>query len=83
VFQMENVSFTDRQGYCSPQVMLDYSFYGVNGESNKIAPPESMQFGRANEPLILALTRMDPQFGDSYIYKIDISDGFNWAPLST
>jgi hypothetical protein len=48
-----------------------------------MAPRESMQFGKANKRLILALTQADPRFGENYMYKIDISDGFYRVPLST
>jgi hypothetical protein len=62
---------------------VDYSFYGVNRETVKMAPQESMQFGEANEQLIAVLTWPDPQFGNCYMYKVDISDGFYCIPLST
>jgi hypothetical protein len=42
-----------------------------------------MQFGKANERLILALTRTDSQFRKSYMYKVDIFDGFYRVPLPT
>jgi hypothetical protein len=48
-----------------------------------MAPRDSTQFGKANERLILALTRTDPKFGDNCMFKVDISNGFYRVPLST
>jgi hypothetical protein len=66
-----------------PRVIVDYSFYGLNGETIKLAPRDSMQFGKANERLMTKLLHANPRFGSCHMYKIDIGDGFYRIPLST
>jgi hypothetical protein len=46
-----------------PRVTVDYSFYGLNGETIKLVPRESMQFGKANKRLMMILLWANPQFG--------------------
>jgi hypothetical protein len=59
-----------------PQIIIDYSYYGLNDQTVKLCPTESMQFGKANERLWSNILRADPKFGKLHMYKIDISDGF-------
>jgi hypothetical protein len=66
-----------------PRIIVDYSFYGVNADTVKLAPIESMQFGKANERLWQTIMTANPQFGPLHMYKIDISDGFYRVQLST
>jgi hypothetical protein len=62
---------------------VDYSFYGVNADIVKLAPVESMQFGKANERLWQTIMSASPKFGPLHMYKIDIADDFYRVPLST
>jgi hypothetical protein len=66
-----------------PRIIVDYSFYGINADTVKLAPSDSMQFGKANERLWKIMMEANPKFGPLFMYKIDISDGFYRVPLST
>ena len=59
-----------------PRLIVDLSFYGVNFDTQKLAPPEAMQFGRALDRLLFRIRHANPRFGPVYMNKIDISDGF-------
>lgn len=59
-----------------PRLIVDLSFYGVNDETVKLAPPGSMQFGRALDRILHKIRHSNPKFGPVYLLKIDISDGF-------
>lgn len=66
-----------------PRWIGDYSFFGVNSETQDIAATESMQFGRALERFLRELLLADPRYGPIYLMKTDASDGFyrvNLAP---
>jgi hypothetical protein len=65
-----------------PRIIVDYSFYDINKDTLKMAPEQSMQFGKAIERLMQGLTRANPKFGDNNLYKVDISDGFYRVPLA-
>jgi hypothetical protein len=64
-------------------VIVDYSFYLLNGETAKLSPPKSMQFGKANKRLVDMLARANPHYGPLHLYKVDISDGFYRIQLLT
>jgi hypothetical protein len=65
------------QGDRRPRLIVDYSFYGINGETVKLMPPEATQLGRALERLLTSIRHADPAFGGPvYMAKIDITDGF-------
>jgi hypothetical protein len=66
-----------------PRVIVDYSFYGVNQETLKLGPVETMQFQKAVERLLQASVQANPKFGPLLHYKLDISDGFYRIALST
>ena len=66
-----------------PRVIVDYSYYGVNDEALKLAPQESMQFGRTMNRMLQGIMESDPMYGDCYIYKVDVSDGFYRVWLCT
>ena len=66
-----------------PRVIVDYSYYGVNNETLKLAPQESMQFGRTLQRMVQSVVRSDPKYGPCYIYKVDVSDGFYRVWLCT
>jgi hypothetical protein len=66
-----------------PRIIVDYSFYGINQDTVKLAPIEAMPLGKANERLWQTIMSANPKFGPLHMYKIDISDGFYRVPLST
>ena len=66
-----------------PRVILDYSYYDVNRDTVKLAPQESMQFGKALNRMIQGLAEANPTYGDCYVYKVDVSDGFYRVWLCT
>jgi hypothetical protein len=59
-----------------PRIIVDYSFSGVNAETEKSAPAEAMQFGKALERIIRQIVLSDPRFGPVKFIKLDIADGF-------
>ena len=59
-----------------PRTIVDYSFYGVNDETQPVAPLDSMQFGRALERLIRHIVTADPKHGPVKLIKVDLADGF-------
>jgi hypothetical protein len=59
-----------------PRVIVDYSFFGVNDETAKLAPREAMQFGKALERILRQIVESNPTHGPVYLLKIDIADGF-------
>ena len=66
-----------------PRIIVDYSFYGINGDTVPLAPIEAMQFGKANERLWSKILHAHPRFGPVHMYKLDISDGFYRVRLTT
>jgi hypothetical protein len=59
-----------------PRIIVDYSEYGINAETVKMAPREAMQFGKALERILQAIVDADPTFGPVQMIKVDIADGF-------
>jgi hypothetical protein len=59
-----------------PRTIVDYTFYGVNADTCRLAPEEAMRFGRAFQRLLEDIVNADPRFGPIYLCKVDISDGF-------
>jgi hypothetical protein len=76
------IGVVPQRDWC-PRVIVDYSFHAVNGDTIKLSPEESMQFGKAMERLLQANVAADPAHGPNVMYKVDISDGFYRIPLST
>ena len=66
-----------------PRVIVDYSFYEVNRDTVKLAPQESMQFGKALNRMLQSIADANPAYGDCYVYKVDVSDGFYRVWLCT
>ena len=66
-----------------PRVTVDYTFFGLNQETVKLAHQESMQFGKAIERLTTNIVYSDPTLGPCLLYKIDMPDGLYRIPLST
>ena len=65
-----------------PRAIVDYTFFGINAATTKLAPPEAMQFGRALDRLLYHIWTADPSKGPVHMLKIDLSDGFYRVPLS-
>jgi len=59
-----------------PRLIVDLSFHGVNADTVKTAPADSMQFGRALERMLYQVRHSNPAFGPVQRLKIDIADGF-------
>jgi hypothetical protein len=60
-----------------PQVIVDYTFNGVNADTLWLAALKAMQFGHALQHLLLeAINNTDPWYGPVYLIKIDIANGF-------
>ena len=66
-----------------PRMIADYSFWGINDETQKLAPEGAMQFGTAPLRIREALMKANRKYGDVYMYKNDMSDGFYRIRLST
>ena len=66
-----------------PRIFVDYSFYGINGDTVPLAPIEAMQFGKANERRWSKILHAHPRFGPVHMYKLDISGGFYRVHLTT
>jgi hypothetical protein len=64
------------QRYRRPRTICDYSFFFVNLDTIPLAPPESMQFGRALWRILQQVSDADPRLGPVHLSKIDIADGF-------
>jgi hypothetical protein len=58
------------------QVIVDYTFYGLNAETLKLAPRDAMQFGKALERILQTIVDANPRFGPVQLIKVDIADGF-------
>ena len=59
-----------------PRIIVDYSFSGVNSETNKTAPRDAMQFGRTLARLFDKIFTAPSRFGPVHMLKLDIADGF-------
>ena len=59
-----------------PHTIVDYSFYGLNNESDRLACQESMQFGRALDHLLHKIWAVDHKEGPIYMLKVDLPYGF-------
>ena len=64
-------------------MIVDYSFWGLNYETMKLAPVGAMQFGTAPLRICEALMKANPEYGPVFMYKNDMSDGFYRIRLST
>ena len=65
-----------------PRLIADYSYYGVNDETVKLAPAEAMQFGRALERILYNIRHANPKYGPVQLGKVDLADGFYRVGLS-
>lgn len=64
-----------------PRLIVDLSFWGINDDTIRLAPAESMQFGRTLERILYNVRHANPAFGPVYMSKYDLSDGFYRIPL--
>ena len=65
-----------------PRPIIDYTFSGVNEATVKLAPPESMQFGKALDRIIQKAADADPRHGTVNLSKYDLADAFMRVGLS-
>ena len=65
-----------------PRPIVDYTFSGVNEATVKLAPPESMQFGKALERIIQKAADANPRHGTVNLSKYDLADAFMRVGLS-
>ena len=65
-----------------PRVICDYTYYGVNQDTEPTAPPEAMQFGHALPRILFHLAHSNPAYGPVYVGKFDLADGFYRIPLA-
>jgi hypothetical protein len=59
-----------------PRIIVDYTFFGINDETVKMAPRDAMQFGKALERILQALVDANPIHGPVHLLKVNIADGF-------
>ena len=48
-----------------PRMIGDYTYFGVNDDTDTCAPREAMQFGKALHRVIQVISNANPQFGDN------------------
>ena len=65
-----------------PRPIVDYTFSGVNEATVKLAPPESMQFGKALDRIIQKAADANPQHGTVNLSKYNPADAFMRVGLS-
>lgn len=58
------------------RMISDYSYFGINADTLRLAPAEAMQFGRALIRLLTKIHHANDRFGPVYMSKVDLSDGF-------
>lgn len=58
------------------RTIIDYSFSGVNQETNKQAPNKAMQFGRALDRVLHQIHTAPPHRGPVFLDKVNFPDGF-------
>ena len=59
-----------------PRLVVDHTWYGVNGHTIEYTPKEAMQFGGALHRILHYIHHSDPRYGPVYLAKYDIKDGF-------
>ena len=62
--------------------MCDYTYCGVNQDTEPMAPPEAMQFGHALPCVLCQLANSNPTYGPVYMAKFGLADGFHRMPLA-
>jgi hypothetical protein len=61
---------------CHPRPIINYTLSGVNEATVKLAPPESMQFGKALDRIIQEAAEANPQHGIVNLSKYNLADAF-------
>ena len=59
-----------------PRMINDYSFYFVNQNSQKLAPAEAMQWGKALDRVLWYSYYADRRHGPVLLSKTDLANGF-------
>lgn len=59
-----------------PRLVVDHSFYGVNDETELVAPVEAMQYGQTLPRLLFKIRHANPKYGPVWLAKYDVTDGF-------
>lgn len=59
-----------------PRLLVDHTWHGVNQATEDFFAKEVMQFGRALPRLLFRIHHSNPAFGEVFLAKFDISDGF-------
>ena len=65
-----------------PRPIVDYTLSGVNEATVKLAPRESMQFGKALERIIQKAADANPRHGTVNLSKYNLADAFMRVGLS-
>ena len=65
-----------------PRMINDYIFSEVNQHTQKLAPAESMQWGRTLDRVLSRIYYADRRHGPVLLSKIDLADGFYHVPLT-
>ena len=58
-----------------PRPIVDYTYSGINANTNSPSPTESMQFGHTLDRLLHRIHHANQRFGPVYMIKIDLADG--------
>jgi hypothetical protein len=67
---------------CKPRSIVDNTFFGVNKATVKLAPPESIQFGKTLDSIIQKVTEANPGHGIVNLSKYNLAGTFMRAGLS-
>lgn len=59
-----------------PRTIVDYTYSGVNQDTQPLAPKEAMQFGKALTRVLTKIVQADPCHGPVHLIKIDVANGF-------
>ena len=59
-----------------PRIINDYTYSGINPSTLKMAPPDSMQWGKALHRVLWYIFHADTRHGPVLLSKTDLSDGF-------
>ena len=65
-----------------PRMINDYTFSELNQHTHKLAPAESMQWGRTLDRVLSRIYYADRRHGPVLLSKTDLADGFYRIPLT-
>ena len=63
---------------CRPCTIVDYTFFGINNETCRLALEEVMCFGQAFQCLLQDIVNADLKHGPVHLCKVNVSDSFYW-----